>query len=69
MSDATSRETSINEESFMNEINNQQKGKELKMLTLKQMLQRLRIVLAQVKPGNNLDLLNEIRQIVQSLYQ
>ena len=44
----------------MNEINNQQKGKELKMLTLKQMLQRLRIVLAQVKTGNNSDLLNEI---------
>ena len=34
------------------------------------MLQRLPIALAQVKAGNNLeDLLNEIRQIVYSLYQ
>ena len=34
------------------------------------MLQRLRIPLAQVKPGINSDsLLNEIRQIVYSLYQ
>ena len=42
----------------------------LKMLTPKQMLQRLPIALAQVKAGNNLkNLLNEIRQIVYSLYQ
>ena len=35
-----------------------------------QMLQRLPIALAQVKAGNNLEsLLNEIRQIVYSLYQ
>ena len=34
------------------------------------MLQRLPIVLAQVKGGNNSEnLLNEIRQIVYSLYQ
>ena len=34
------------------------------------MLQILPIALAQVKTGNNLDnLLNEIRQIVYSLYQ
>ena len=34
------------------------------------MLQRLQIALAQVKAGNNSDsLLNEIRQIVYSLYQ
>ena len=34
------------------------------------MLQRLSIALAQVKTGNNLDnLLNEIRQVVYSLYQ
>ena len=34
------------------------------------MLQRLLIVLAQIKPGNNSEsLLNEIRQIVYSLYQ
>ena len=42
----------------------------LKVLTPKQMLQRLRIALAQVKAGNNSEsLLNEIRQIVYSLYQ
>ena len=46
------------------------KGKGLKMLTPKQMLQRLPIALAQVKTGNNSEsLLNEIRQIVYSLYQ
>ena len=34
------------------------------------MLQRLSTALAQVKPGNNSqNLLNEIRQIVSSLYQ
>ena len=42
----------------------------LKILTHKQMLQRLPIALAQVKAGNNSEsLLNEIRQIVFSLYQ
>ena len=42
----------------------------LKVLSPKQMLQRLPIVLAQVKAGNNSEsLLNEIRQIVYSLYQ
>ena len=46
------------------------KGTELKILTPKQMLQRLPIALAQVKAGNNSEsLLNEIRQIVYSLYQ
>ena len=41
----------------------------LKILTSKQMLQRLPIALAQVKAGNNSEsLLNEIRQIVYSLY-
>ena len=46
------------------------KGAELKILTPKQMLQRLPIALAQVKAGNNSEsLLNEIRQIVYSLYQ
>ena len=47
-----------------------QKGKGLKILTRKQMLQRLRIALAQIKAVNNSgSLLNEIRQIVYSLYQ
>ena len=42
----------------------------LKILTPKQMLQRLPIALAQVKAGNNSgNLLNEIRQIIYSLYQ
>ena len=44
-------------------------GTGLKILTSKQMLQRLPIALEQVKTGNNLEnLLNEIRQIVYSLY-
>ena len=42
----------------------------LEILTPKQMLQRLPIALAQVKAGNNSEnLLNEIRQIIYSLYQ
>ena len=46
------------------------KGTRLKVLTPKQMLQRLPIALAQVKAGNNSEsLLNEIRKIVYSLYQ
>ena len=46
------------------------KGTRLKILSPKQMLQRLPIALTQVKAGNNSErLLNEIRQIVYSLYQ
>ena len=46
------------------------KGTGIKILTPKQMLQRLPIAPAQVKAGNNSEsLLNEIRQIVYSLYQ
>ena len=42
----------------------------LRILTPKQMLQRLTIALAQAKAGNNSEnLLNEIRQIIYSLYQ
>ena len=42
----------------------------LKILTPKQILQRLPIVLPQVKAGNTSEnLLNEIRQIVYSLYR
>ena len=49
---------------------NKTTGTGLKILTPKQMLQRLPIALAQVKAGNNSEsLLNEIRQIVYSLYQ
>ena len=46
------------------------KGTGLKILTSKQMFQRLPIALAQVKAGNNSEsLLNEIRKNVYSLYQ
>ena len=46
------------------------KGKGPKILTPKQILQRLPIAHAQVKAGNNSEsLLNQIRQIVYSLYQ
>ena len=46
------------------------KGTGLKILTPKQMLQRLPIALAHVKAGNNSEsLLNEIRQIVYSSCQ
>ena len=49
---------------------NETKGKGLKILTPKQMLQTLPITLAQVKAGNNSEiLLNEIRHVVYSLYQ
>ena len=42
----------------------------LKILSRKQVLQRLPIALAQVKAGNNSErLLYEIRQIIYSLYQ
>ena len=45
-------------------------GTGLKILTPKQVLQRLPIVLAQIKAGTNSEsLLNKIRQIVYSLYQ
>ena len=54
-----------------NEARNQTtKGKGIKILTPKQLRQRLPIALAQVKAGNNFEnLLNEIRQTVYSLYQ
>ena len=49
---------------------NETKERGLKILTLKQVLQGLPVALAQVKAGNNSEsLLNEIRQIVYSLYQ
>ena len=50
--------------------NNGTTGTGLKILTPKQVLQRLPIGLAQVKVGNNSEsLLNEIKQIVYFLYQ
>ena len=54
--------------SMVSEAKNEGKG--LKILTPKQLLQRLPIALALVKAGNNSEnLLNEIRQIVYYLYQ
>ena len=45
-------------------------GKRIKILTSKQLLQRLPIALAQVKASNNSEnLLNEIRQIAYLWYQ
>ena len=53
-----------------NKARNKTSGKGLKILTPKQLLQRLPIALAQVKADNNSEnLLNEIRQIIHSLYQ
>ena len=55
---------------YLKQKNKATKGTGLKILTSKQMLQILPIALAQVKAGNNSEnLLNEIRQIVYSLYQ
>ena len=49
---------------------NKAKGTDLKILTHKQIFQIFPIALAQVKTGNNSEsLLNEIRQIVYTLYQ
>ena len=46
------------------------KGEGLTILTPKQMLQRLPVAIAQVKADNNSEnLLNEIRQIIYSLYR
>ena len=45
-------------------------GTGLKILTPKEMLQRLAIALTQIKAGNNSEsLLNKIRHIAYSLYQ
>ena len=53
---------------FLRNMNKEAKG--LKMLTNKQMLNRLPILLAQIQAGNNsIKLKNEIRQILYSLYR
>ena len=60
----------IRSEALYKSKQSEAKGKGLKILTPKQMLQRLPIALTQVKAGNNSEkLLNEIRQIIYSLYQ
>ena len=53
------------------ELNNEnQLGEGLKILTPDQMLSRLPITLAQLKAGNNSEkLINEIRQLLYSLYR
>ena len=53
-----------------NIYDSKQEGRGPKILTPKYMLQSLPIALAQIKPGNNSQsVLNEITQIVYSLYQ
>ena len=60
----------IRSEAIYKSKQNKTTGTGLKILTLKQMIQRLPIALAQVKAGNTSEsLLNEIRKIVYSLYQ
>ena len=60
----------IRSEAIYKSNQNETNGKGLKILTPKQMLQRLPISLAQVKAGNNSEnLLNEIWQIIYSLFQ
>ena len=60
----------IRSESIYKSKQNETKGTGFKILTPKQMLQRLSIALAQVTAGNNSkSLLNEVRQIVYCLYQ
>ena len=52
------------------DFNKQQKVKGIRILTPKQMLQRLPIALTQVKASNTSEnLLNEIRQIIYFLYR
>ena len=51
------------------DFNKQQKCRGIKILTPKKMLQKLPVALAQVEAGNTSEkLLNEIRQIIYSLY-
>ena len=55
---------------MQNQMKLREQGTGLKILIPRQMLQRLPIALAQIKDSNNSEsLLNEIRQIVYSLYQ
>ena len=60
--DLLSDNSKIRSEAIYKSKQNETKGKRLKILTPKQMIQRLTIALAQVKAGNNSEnLLNEIR--------
>ena len=54
----------------LNDATNNQQGQGLKVLTPKQMITRLPVLLAQLKAGNNSQKLkNEIRKIAYSLYK
>ena len=67
--DLLNENSKLRSEALYKSKQNKTKRKGLKILTSKQILQRLPIALAQVKAGNNSEsLLNEIRQIVYSLY-
>ena len=58
------------EAEYFTGLKNHRRVTGLKILTPNQMLKRLPIALAQIKAGNNSEsLLNEIRQIVYSLYR
>ena len=58
------------ESGIFQKLEESQEGEGLKIVTPIQMLKRLPIALAQIKAGNNSErLLNEIRQIVYSLYR
>ena len=47
-----------------------QEGRELRIITLRQMFQRLPLLMSEISAGNKSEsLLNEIRQIVYSLYR
>ena len=60
----------IMQKNMSKNIYKSKQGTRRKILTPKQMLQRLSIALAQIKEGNNSEsLLSEIRQIVYSLCQ
>ena len=68
--DLFNNSSKLKSESIYRSKHTETKGRGLKILTPKQMRQRLPIALAQVKAGNNSEsLLNEIRQIAYSLYK
>ena len=55
---------------YFNQLEQQQQGSGLKILTPDQMLSRLPITLAQLKAGNNSEKLkNEIRQLLYSFHR
>ena len=70
LEDFFERDVEMLSDANYNAKQNDTKGKVLKILTPKQMIQRLPTALAQVKAGNNSEnLLSETRQIIYSLYQ